>query len=212
MGLIISPHCIVMCGPLAFTVLRTSERPAKIHLLYHAARTASYVLFGVLAGLLGLTLVDFFQIPTLKIFPWILVAFLVVYGLGLERYIPKLPFAKRSFAKVSPKIAKLPKAYGALLLGAFTPFLPCGPLYMIFWIALLSGSPLFGGEISLGFAIGTIPLMFLVGTQFHRLQKILTPRLVYRVQRTVALIAAGVLAWRMTYGSDCPFGDPTCGF
>lgn len=214
-GLITSPHCLIMCGPLAYVILSESyeseekkeQKQSKsyflnAHLIYNTARVFSFTLMGILAGGIGLGLLKFIQFPIVKIFPWILVLFFVIFGLGLDRLIPKAPFAKRLFARLSEHITKLPKNYAAILLGLATPLLPCGPLYMILWVALLSGSPLFGGEIALGFALGTAPLMLLAGSQFKRLKQWLNPKTLYIIQRSIALLAAFLITWRLLAGNN----------
>ena len=42
-------------------------------------------------------------------------------------------------------------------LGLATPFIPCGPLYLIIWVAAISGSALSGGTMLAMFGLGTIP-------------------------------------------------------
>lgn len=193
-----------MCGPLAYVVLSESDDVDDSshsyffsHLLYNTARIIAFTVMGALAGGLGLGLLKFIQFPIIKFFPWILVIFFIIFGLGFDRLIPKAPFAKRIFARFSERVVKLPKKIAAILLGLATPFLPCGPLYMIFWVALLSGSPLFGAEITLGFGLGTLPLMLISATQFKKLKCFFNPKSLYFVQRAVALMAAFLVTWRL---------------
>lgn len=213
-GLITSPHCLLMCGPLAYVVLNQSVEEeeysyANAHLLYNVARIIAFTLMGMMAGAIGLSLLKFFNLSVIKFFPWILVLFFVIFAFGLDRLIPKAPFAKRIFARLSEQVAKLPKNFAAILLGAATPFLPCGPLYMILWVALLSGSPLFGAEITFGFALGTFPLMFLASTQFKQLKRVLNPKTLYLIQRSIAFVAAVFLAWRLL-ANDTPLSADFC--
>lgn len=218
-GLITSPHCLLMCGPLAYVILNQSEESQSSkspnteiypHLFYNLARILSFTLMGLLAGAIGLSLLKFINYPFIRFFPWIFVTFLIIFGFGLDRLIPKAPFAKRIFARLSEQISKLPKNYAAILLGLATPFLPCGPLYLILWVALLSGSPLFGAEISFGFALGTVPLMWVAGSQFKRLKSFFNPKTIYRIQRLIALIAAFFIAWRLLFSSGPLSADFCC--
>lgn len=192
-----------MCGPLAYIVLSGSNNDDPrddnffAYFLYNLARIFTFTLIGALAGGLGLGLLKFIQYPIIQIFPWILVVFFIVFGLGFDRLIPKAPFAKKMFARLSERIVKLPKNIAAILLGFATPLLPCGPLYMIFWVALLSGSPLFGAEITLGFGLGTLPLMLISSTQFKRIKQFFNPQSFYFIQRAIAFMAAFLLTWRL---------------
>ncbi len=206
-----------MCGPLAYVILSKYNINEKVesscfnaHLIYNIARIFSFTAMGALAGGIGLGLLKFVQFPVVKFFPWILVIFFLIFALGLDQLIPKAPFAKRAFARLSEQITKLPKNWAAILLGLATPLLPCGPLYMILWVALLSGSPLFGAEIALGFAIGTLPLMLLASTQFKRLKDWLKPKTLYYVQRSIAFIAAFLITWRLLASNSALSADFCC--
>lgn len=205
-----------MCGPLAYVILSEHYEDEKAqhclfnaHLIYNIARVLSFTVMGALAGGIGLGLLKFVQFPVVKFFPWVLVVFFLIFGLGLDQLIPKAPFAKKMFARLSEHIVELPRNFAAILLGLATPLLPCGPLYMILWVALLSGSPLFGAEIAFGFALGTLPLMFLAGTQFKRLKQFFKPKTLYLIQRSIALAAAFLITWRLL-ASDSPFSADFC--
>lgn len=215
-GVVTSPHCLIMCGPLAYVVLSESHGDQKpqshylnAHLIYNVSRVFSFMAMGILAGALGLGLLKFVQMPVVKFFPWVLVFFLLIFGLGLDRMVPKAPFAKRAFAVLSERVTRLPKNVAAIVLGLATPLLPCGPLYMILWVALLSGSPLFGGEITFGFALGTVPVMLLASSQFRRLREVLNPKTLYFAQRSIALIAAFLITWRLL-ANDSPLSADFC--
>ena len=89
------------------------------------------------------------------------------------------------------------KPVAAGLIGLASPLLPCGPLYMIFGLALFSGSALKGAEFTVGFGLGTLPLLWLAQSQFMRVRLKVTPSTVIRIQRIVAFVAALVVAWRL---------------
>lgn len=213
-GIITSPHCLIMCGPLAFSLLDPPQLTAshsyyKVHLVYHCARVFSFSLIGMLAGAIGFTLLFLMQKPAFQFFPWVLVLFLVIFAFGIDRLIPKAPFARRLFSRVAERLTKLPKTYAGLLLGLMTPLLPCGPLYMVFWLALLSGSPSWGAKASLGFGVGTFPLMLIAGSIFSKFKRQIKPSRVYAIQRILALCAAFFLAWRLL-AINSPFNDQFC--
>ena len=91
-------------------------------------------------------------------------------------------------------------AYTALIAGLTTSVqcvAMCGPLYMIFSLALFSGSALKGAEFAIGFGLGTLPLLWLAQSQFMRVQLKMTPMKLLRIQRSLGLIAALVIAWRL---------------
>lgn len=216
MGMITSPHCVGMCGPLTCLLLnkrnKDSEQTSQLWVQgsYHLSRLTAYILIAALAGALGNSLLGLFQVSTVKYFPWFLVVFLLIFALGLERYLPKPRFVGIVFRKVGEKVKKVPPRYSGVALGLATPFLPCAPLYVVFWAALFSGSSLFGAELALGFALGTIPLLWLAQTQFMRLQSWLSPKYFIRFQRTLAFMAALIVVWRI-YSTSAPMVSHCCG-
>lgn len=203
-GLITSPHCIFMCGPLAFVLLKPHDGKEikksfyKVHAFYNLARIFSFTLVGCLAGAMGFGFVALFQISFVKALPWGIAFLLALYGLHLEKWIPKPNFTRVWLAKFAQKIHSCTgKTKRSILVGVLTPFMPCGPLYILIWSALLSESPLYGAKIAFSFGLGTLPLMYIVGTQTVYLQRVLTPKKISILQRALALFFACFLFWRL---------------
>jgi uncharacterized protein len=90
-----------------------------------------------------------------------------------------------------------PRTQTAAALGLATPLLPCGPLYFLITLALLSGSALRGTEFMLAFGLGTVPLLWLAQTQFHWVRQKLSPLWLNRTRASLALITAALIAWRL---------------
>lgn len=115
------------------------------------------------------------------------------------------------------KFGRLTPARASMTMGFLTPLLPCGPLYLLFGVALLSGSSIRGAEFALGFGIGTVPLLWLAQSQIRHLQKRLSPVVLVRIQRGLALVTAVILAFRL-YGTlpgiapppEAPHELPAC--
>lgn len=82
-------------------------------------------------------------------------------------------------------------------MGLLTPFLPCGPLYLVFVAALSAGSAAKGAEALLAFGLGTVPLLWLAQHQFHRIRAKLSPMAMNRLRRGLAFVTAVMLAWRL---------------
>ena len=82
-------------------------------------------------------------------------------------------------------------------MGLLTPFLPCGPLYLVFGAALLAGSATKGAEFTIAFGLGTVPLLWLAQHSFHRIRAKLTPLAMNRLRRGLAFVTAILLAWRL---------------
>ncbi len=199
-GTVTSLHCLGMCGPLAcsWAVARGSNTAFyRDTALYHGLRLTSYALVGALAGALGTQPLKWFQHGSGVVLPWLLVIAFVIVGLGLEAWLPKPAILARPMAAIRLRAMRLGSAARAGLLGLATPLLPCGPLYLMFGLALANGSAARGAEFSAAFGLGTLPLLAIGQAQLHRIRIRLSPTALRRMQRGMALIAACVLAWRL---------------
>jgi hypothetical protein len=208
-GLVTSLHCAGMCGPLACAAMgarREGCDPSVAATAYHCARLASYGALGAMAGGLGMEPLSWVSGSALKGLPWLGVVFFVALALRWDRRIPRLPLLGRLYLFVSSRIRSLPPAAASAALGAATPLLPCGPLYFLLALALLSGSPVRGAEFMLAFGLGTIPLLWIVQTQMGRIQRRLPPFWSARARIALSLTAAAVMAWRLrgTLGLEAP--------
>jgi len=199
-GLVTSVHCAGMCGPLACGLAAMpaseSERLAAAS-AYHGTRLAAYTLIGGLCGALGEQPLGWFFRSPAAVLPWILVGVFLLFGLGLEKRLPRPAMLLRVSARMRLRTRRLSPVSSGLVLGGLTPLLPCGPLYLLFGAALLSGSALRGAEFALAFGLGTVPLLWLAQRQLHRLGARFSRTGLVRVQRGFALVTALVLAWRL---------------
>jgi sulfite exporter TauE/SafE len=176
-GLLASLHCLGMCGPivLAYSTIgnkqaRANESVAalKLHAAYNAGRITSYVLLGVLAGLLGIALGAVLN-DVAEVIAIIGGAVMIIAGIGMLGFIPL-----QSFFVTGKAGALLRKLHGALLrqrtltskfaLGLLTPLLPCGMLYAMFAKASTSGSVASGALTMATFGIGIVPALMLMGS------------------------------------------------
>ena len=199
-GLVTSLHCVGMCGPLAcsWAVARgTNSTFLRDTALYHGARLTAYGIVGAVAGTLGTLPKEWLQHRGIAMFPWLLVIAFVLVGIGADAWLPKPAFLTKPMARLRMKAMQFGSAARASALGLATPLLPCGPLYMMFGLALANGSAARGAEFSVSFGLGTLPLLALAQTQLHRIGVKLSPVALKRVQRGLALAAAIVMAWRL---------------
>ena len=166
--------------------------PLSLFLAYYA-----YSLVGALCGLLGQQpLKWFFDSPAI-ILPWVLVVLFLTVASGLHHRLPKPALLTRFLAKARLSACRVSATRGGFAMGLATPLLPCAPLYLLFGVSLLSGSALRGAEFAAAFGLGTIPLLWLAQHSFQSLRRRLTPRTIGRLQRSLALVAALVIAWRL---------------
>lgn len=213
-GLATSPHCVGMCGPIGCAVLPMGKGEGFGSLQwasasYHLTRALAYAVVGALAGAVGSVLVDAFSLAPARVLPWILVAVLVAIALRIDRLVPKPRWWGRAYWRLSRHLRNLPRASVGAGLGVLTPLLPCGPLYMVFALALFSGSAVFGAEIGLGFALGTIPLLWLGQSGFFAYHGRMSPVALRWTQCVLALGAAGLVTWRML-ASGGEWGEMFC--
>jgi sulfite exporter TauE/SafE len=200
-GLVTSVHCVGMCGPLSCSWAVSAAPGSALFFrdtgLYHAGRLLSYGLVGALAGALGVAPLGFFQRGAGLVLPWLLVLAFAIVGFGLDQYLPKPGFLARPLRRLQAAAFRLKSGARAGLLGLATPLLPCGPLYLIFGLALANGSALNGAGFTVAFGLGTLPLLWLAQTGLHRLGGVLSPTALRRLQRGFALGTALLLAWRL---------------
>lgn len=199
-GLLTSPHCVGMCGPIGCAVLPMGKAKQSVGWAlgsYHLARVVSYTILGALMGLMGSAVFDVFSAKAFRIFPWVMVALLLVLAFRLERYLPKPRIWHIAYSRATAKLRQLPRPLIGLGLGLATPLIPCGPLYLILTLCLFNGSALVGAEIGLGFSLGTIPLLWAGQSGFFWLKNKLPASGLRWIQCGVALSAALLISWRM---------------
>lgn len=134
------------------------------HLMFNAGRIVSFSIFGGILGILGnkleisLTFTSFLIIAVS-----IMMVFLALQMLGVKAF--------RRFQLTMPKMVTRYVAdetnfqgkYMPFSMGALTFFLPCGFSITAQGMALISGSPIQGALIMLFFALGTAPVLLIIG-------------------------------------------------
>lgn len=196
-GLVTSVHCVGMCGPIACglsSMPATETQRLMAMTAYHGARLSAYGLIGALCGSLGQQPLKWFFDSPAVLLPWVLVVVFLIFGLGLEKKLPRPPALLKWTAKLRFKLGKLSPVRSGLALGTLTPLLPCGPLYLLFGASLLSGSAIRGAEFALAFGLGTVPLLWLAQQQLRRLGKRFN---LVTIQRSLAILTACLIAFRL---------------
>jgi sulfite exporter TauE/SafE len=215
-GLVTSLHCAGMCGPLACSLMpgrgsagQQNSDAHTVSTVYHLSRLAGYALLGGLAGGIGRAPLTWVSQSALRWLPWVLVVFFVALALRWDRYLPKVAALGRFTWKLQFWLRGRSRVEAAAALGLATPLLPCGPLYFILSLALLSGSPVRGIEVMFAFGLGTVPLLWLAQSQFHWVRQKLSPLWLGRVRGILALTTAVVIGWRLRATLGFPGPDPS---
>lgn len=184
-GLLGAGHCIGMCSGIAsalsFSINPQQKNGLLALLLYNLGRISSYSLAGFIfaasSSLVILWMGGKESLIYLRIFAAFMMLLLAFYiariwnglliveraGQFLWRFIK--PFAQYFLPLKHPLLA--------FPLGFFWGWLPCGLVYSTLVWAISSANAVNGMMIMLGFGLGTLPAMMLVGSLSHKLKNIL---------------------------------------
>jgi len=169
MGFFGSPHCLGMCGGLvaAFGLSMKDASPAKKRGLiatYHLGRLLSYASLGLIAGLIGTTVLAPLMVG--NNIPRILLGLVLVFvGMTMlgAPFLNKLErFGMRFWQFLGPlrqKVFPLNTFPRALAAGLLWGFLPCGLVYSALLIAVVGHDPLTGAVLMFAFGLGTVPML-----------------------------------------------------
>lgn len=199
-GFVTSLHCMGMCGPLACAVLSTNgeEKNSKLVTFggYHLGKLLSYMILGTLAGAIGSRFVSGTTALPAQVLTWSMVVFFLLLALGLDRVALRLPVVGKLSRTFMKRAYQVRGSIRGLALGLATPFIPCGPLYLMFWVAALAGSASDGAIMMLMFSLGTMPglLAAQLGWSFATMR--LGPDRLARWRRNLAILACCLLAMR----------------
>lgn len=160
-GLFGSLHCVGMCGPVMLAFM--GPRHSKIGFgLYHIGRILTYVLIGLLLGMLGATAL-FFQMQKILV---LALGFLLImlYGIPsvrhrLERFYYQSAFYQYLKSFLSRNLSMRRRWF---LSGVANGFFPCGLTYVAAAGAVALANPLQGALFMVLFGLGTIPALILL--------------------------------------------------
>lgn len=196
-GLLTSIHCIAMCGGINLAQsVNSSDKvssPFIPNILYNLGRVISYTIIGGIVGGIGAAvnpgggfrgIVAVFAgvfmiimgINMLNIFPW-----LRRFNIRMPKFIGK----KISKEKGSSK--------SSLYIGLLNGLMPCGPLQSMQLYALSTGSFITGAFSMFLFSLGTVPLMFILGTLSSKINKKFTEKMMSVCAVLVVVLGIGML-------------------
>jgi len=190
-GLLGGVHCAGMCGGIVSAL--TLQIPGKgdatgpawtIHLAYNLGRIGSYAIAGALMGALGsLGLLLDKALPVQMVLYVAANLMMVALGLYLTGLTQALAFTERAgqwlWRRVQPATKRFLPVRGvaqAFPLGMLWGWLPCGLVYSVLTMAILSGSAARGASIMLAFGLGTLPNLMLAGLLLVRFRDVIQGR------------------------------------
>ena len=221
-GLLGGVHCVGMCGgivsalsfqpdavkPVSFAKTPIHKTPVwHLHLAYNIGRIGSYTIAGaVMGGLgsLGLLLNGVLPVQmTLYVAANLMMIALGLYLTGIAR---TLAFTERAGLWLWQHLQPLTRRFlpaqsiaQAFPLGMLWGWLPCGLVYSVLAMTLLTGSALQGAATMLAFGLGTLPNLMLAGLLATRFRQFTQARIL-RWSAGMLVISFGV--WGLLNASD----------
>jgi len=173
-GLVTSVHCIAMCGGINLSQClpkgsasgndKAKSAVLRPSILYNLGRVIAYTAVGFIAGAAGSAFT--FSVAAQGALKLAAGVFMVIMGInmlnlfpGLRRFTPRIP--KILTNKIN---AEKYRGKGPLAVGLLNGLMPCGPLQAMQIYALSTGNPVKGALAMMLFSLGTVPLMFGLGT------------------------------------------------
>ncbi|WP_339333457.1 sulfite exporter TauE/SafE family protein [uncultured Maricaulis sp.] len=167
-GFASSLHCVGMCGGIAASLTMTLSPSAgkadriRTLMLAQLGRIVAYTAAGaVLAAIGSQVYFGFDRGEAHQVLRWVGASVLVYIGLSVLGWAPSLAgldrVGQRVQAFAGARLGGGLQAGSPLLAGLVWGLLPCGMVYAALFYALLSGGPVSGGLIMLGFGLGTLP-------------------------------------------------------
>ncbi|BAZ95383.1 cytochrome biogenesis protein [Thiohalobacter sp. COW1] len=211
-GLLGGVHCVGMCGgivgALSFGLPEsTRQRPlAQLPYLvaYNGGRILSYTVAGAAMGgisALAMHLLDVRQAQlVLQLFAG---AFLILMGLYLAGWWLGLArvegLGARLWRHIEPlgrRLLPVSSAGHAFALGLIWGWLPCGLVYSVLIWSLSAGSAAQGAWLMLGFGLGTLPNLLLMGVVAARMSQWLRKPWVRRLAGAAVIVFGVVMIGR----------------
>ncbi|HQR03382.1 MAG: sulfite exporter TauE/SafE family protein [Proteobacteria bacterium] len=181
LGLLGGTHCVGMCGGIVSALSASPTTPSSfpLHLAYSLGRISSYGIAGAIMGAIGSLGLLLNNLLPVQIGLYVAAnLMLVALGLYLTGFTRSLAFTERMGQRIWKHIQPYARRFlpartplQAFPLGMIWGWLPCGLVYSVLSVALLSGSALRGGATLLAFGLGTLPNLLLAGMLLVRFRR-----------------------------------------
>lgn len=216
-GLLGGVHCVAMCGGIVSALnlhpgqgsgvrvgpggaaVAAAAAQAPLHLAYSAGRIASYGIAGAIAGGIGGAATMLEAVLPAQVVLAVaangLVILLGLYLAGLGRSVAGLErLGTALWRRISPfgrRWLPVDSVRKALAVGAVWGWLPCGLVYSVLALALVSGGAVRGALVMVAFGLGTLPNLLAAGMAVGTLRRMMQRRSV-RLAAGLTVAALGV--------------------
>ncbi|MCK5812985.1 MAG: sulfite exporter TauE/SafE family protein [Cocleimonas sp.] len=210
-GLLSTLHCFGMCGGIvgALTMsLHPDKRQGVASLLqytlaYNLGRMLSYVLAGVIVGVLGQAILSITPHFVGLLLRPLLMIFVILLGFYIGGWLPKLALIEKLgqpiwiiLQPIGIKYLPVKKIHHAFMFGLIWGWLPCGLVYYALVMAFAQNGIIDSALFMLFFSLGTLAPMLLAGILAGRLVSIQKSKNI-RKFNAIALILIGVMGLLM---------------
>ena len=214
-GLLGSTHCIGMCGGIvgALTLgldgsVRTSRWRLPAFLLsYNSGRILSNTIAGGITGFLGGQLVKLEWGIDFPLGGIIAGLFMMALGLYLTCWWQLLTVLERSGAHLWKRIEPLGRRLlpvnsllQAYALGMLWGWLPCGLVYTALAWSLTTADAGHGALLMLGFGLGTLPMLLLMGGAAEQLSRFVRSPQVRKIAGLIIISLGVYMLWSAFQG------------
>jgi sulfite exporter TauE/SafE len=184
-----------MCGPIALLVNGNNRRQYGINrVAYHLGRTVTYMMLGLVMGLMG----KVFQFGGWQSYLSLGGGVLIILFLLVPSIQSRIPVLSPLVVKLKLLLGKYlrsGKLYANLLTGMLNGFLPCGLVYSALVIALVQPSLEYSVLAMALFGLATIPALFIFTGSAKLIQQVL-PISINSLQRITLVAVAVLMIWR----------------
>lgn len=206
-GLLGSLHCIGMCGPLALA-LPVGHKKIIAQIFYHCGRISSYVVLGVIVGLLGVSLRGSGIQEWLSILTGVTLLAIFCFS-SIKNKL--MIFLSKPFTWITKRLSmqtlmqkSREKPIFLYVFGILNGLLPCGFVYIALAAALNTSSIFSAMLFMMFFGLGTVPLLAIL---IHSKQLLRPSRLLTTMLPVATLLLAIVFIMRGS-GLGIPYISP----
>lgn len=196
-------HCAGMCGP--FAIHAATSRPTRgifaNFSAYFSGKTFSYLFLGSMAGWIGAQLTFSNEIAK-SMLGCLAGALSVITAIGFVAAPEPAPSSAAGggfsgfIGRIKPSGGPGAGSLTGFTYGALTGLIPCGVVYLAAVQGAASGSFAKGFVLMAAFALGTGPILAVLGFGGRKIARLLTPVAWRWTGVTLMLAAGGITLWR----------------